>query len=340
MPERAFDRRKTQVKVSDDRLTPLEIAELLESDREMPFAIAPLLKGGESPAAYGREAWSEDASYYTSGNGAGRLIVAFTHPGGRLGVPISSFLQILRDDVYDVILLRDASELQYTHGIQGLGTFLETMRRIEDFANSKGFQQIITFGSSMGGYPALRGGRLLKARRAISVGGRYAWHPGRLMRNERSVQAFDLLCACASPSTTELVGVYSYRHEQDKGAFDLLQETFPECSGVPIDTDQHNIAGYFYKAGLLPLFLACLFDYWDEVEIRTDLLGRVEQAARHSLIWGALRDERALRATRAKIDRRHTRIREWLQGTPLRSVIRPIRALRRVLRDWSGSPKR
>ncbi len=340
MPERAFDRRKTQVKVSDDRLTPLEIAKLLESDREIPFAIAPLLKDGESPAAYRREAWSEDATYYTSGNGAGRLIVAFTHPGGRLGVPISSFLQMLRDDVYDVILLRDSSELQYTHGIQGLGTFLETLKRIEDFADSKGFQQIITFGSSMGGYPALRAGRLLKARRAISVGGRYAWHPGRLMRNERSVQAFDLLCACASPSPTELVAVYSYRHELDKSAFDLLKGTFPDCSAVPINIDQHNIAGYFYKARLLPLFLACLFDYWDEVEIRTDLLARVEEAARHSLIWGALRDERALRTSRAQIDQRHSRMREWLQGTPLWPFIRPIRALRRILRDWSGSSKR
>ena len=158
------------------------------------------------------------------------------------------------------------------------------------------------------------------------------------MRNERPVQAFDLLCACASPSHTELVAVYSYRHEQDKSAFDLLKRTFPDCSAVPIDTDQHNIAGYFYKARLLPLFLACLFDYWDEVEIRTDLLARVEQAARHSLI---MRDERALRAPRAQIDRRHTRMREWLQGTPLWPVIRPIRALRRVLRYWrSGSPKR
>ena len=303
MPDRAFDRRKTRVKAYDDLLTPLEIAKLLESDRDMPFAIASLLRGGESPAAYRREAWSEDATYYTSGNGAGRLIVAFTHPGGRLGIPISSFLQMLRDDVYDVILLRDSSQLQYSRGIQGLGTFLEAMKRIEDFAAAKGYQQIIAFGSSLGGYPALRGGRLLKARRAISVGGLYAWHPGRLMRNERSVQAFDLLCACASPSPTELVAVYAYRHDQDKSAFDLLLRTFPECSGVPIDTDRHNIAGYFYKARLLPLFLACLFDYWDEAEIRTDLLARLEQAARHSLIWKSLQKERALSASRAQVDR-------------------------------------
>ena len=37
----------------------------------------------------------------------------------------------------------------------------------------KGFQQIITFGDSRGGLPALRAGRLLQASRAISVGGRY-----------------------------------------------------------------------------------------------------------------------------------------------------------------------
>ena len=177
----------------------------------------------------------------------------------------------------------------------------------------------------------------MRASRAISVAGRYAWHPGRLTRNEISVKAFDLLCACAPPSPTELVAVYPSRHEVDRSAFDILQKTFPDCTAVPIDTDQHNVIGYFHKAHLLPLFLACLFDYWDEVEIRTDLLARLEQAARHSLIW---KSSQAVGASRAQIEQRYTRMREWLQGTPLRPIIRPIKALRRVLGDWRGAPGR
>ncbi len=103
MASAAFDRRKAWVKALDDHLTPLEIAERLASDRDLPFAIAPWFRAGQAPVQYGRQAWSEDAAYYTSGRGASRLIVAFSAPGGRLGVPISAFLQMLRDDVYDVI---------------------------------------------------------------------------------------------------------------------------------------------------------------------------------------------------------------------------------------------
>ena len=291
-----------------------------------------MLNGGENPVAYRREAWSEDATYYTSGTGASRLIVAFTHPGGRLGVPISAFLQALSADVHDVILLRDSRHLHYTRGVRELGTFLETMGRIKDFA-SKGGQQIITFGISLGGYPALRGGRLLKASRAISVSGRYAWHPGRLVRKEITVQAFDLLCPCTSSSATELILVYPSRHEEDKNAFDVLRKTLPECTAVPINTDKHNVVGYFYKAHLLPLFLACLFDYGGEAEIRTDLLARLEQAARHRLIWQAMQEEGKLQPPGA-----HLRMVEWLWGTPLWPVTWPIRALRRALRDWRGVP--
>jgi hypothetical protein len=333
MAPKAFDRQKAKVKVSDDQLTPIEIARFLEGDGQLRFAIAPLLKSGQRPAAYIREAWSEDATYFTSGRGATRLIIAFSSPAGRLGISISYFLQMLRDHVYDVVLLRDPSQLHYTHGIRGFGTYFETMRRLEDFADSKRYSQIITLGASLGGLPALRGGRLLKARRAISIGGRYVWHPGRLARKERSVHAFDLLCACAPPSPTELVVVYAQRNEEDKSAFELLKRTFPECTPVPIDIEEHNIFHYFHNVRLLPLLLACLFDYWDEVEIRTDLLARLEQAARHTLLW------QKKRAVRVPINQGHGRMREWFRTTPLWPFNLPVRALRRVLRHWrSGSP--
>ena len=77
MASAAFDRRKAWVKALDDHLTPLEIAERLASDRDLPFAIAPWFRAGQAPVQYGRQAWSEDAAYYTSGRGASRLIVAF-----------------------------------------------------------------------------------------------------------------------------------------------------------------------------------------------------------------------------------------------------------------------
>ena len=339
MARKAFDRQKTKVKVSEQHLTPLEIAKLLESDADLPFTIAPLLKSGQRPAAYTREAWSEDAIYFAGRSGTTRLLVVFSAPRARIGIPVSYFLQALRDDVYDVLMLRDPNDEHYTRGVRGLGSFLETARRIEDFAGTKGYRQIVTYGASLGGLPALRAGRLLKANRAICVGGRYPWHAGRLARAERSVDAFDLLCPCAPASPTALVIVYAQHNEVDKDAFQLVQRTFPRCVGAPIDTAKHNLVGYFYKAHLLPQFLACLFDYWDVAEIRTDLLKRLDQAAQRSQASQATREVREV--PDAQRNRRSQQVGEWLRSTPLWPLRWPASALRRTLRSagrWSRKP--
>ena len=159
----------------------------------------------------------------------------------------------------------------------------------------------------------MRAGRLLKATRAISVGGRFPWHPGRLLREEGSVQAFDPLCACAPPSPTELVVVYSQRNEEDENTYNTLRRTFPECIAAPVDTEKHNLMGYFYKANLLPLFLACLFDSWDAVETRTGLLKRLNQPVQQNKVWQSLPVARPTRTISDGIKRRLVRFGEWVK---------------------------
>jgi len=142
MAQKAFDRAKVKVKGWEDRLTPLEIARLLEGDGDLPFKIAPLLKNGQRPAAYIREAWSEEATYFAGRSDTTRLLVIFSAPRARLGIPISYVLQALRDDVYDVLVLRDPNDEHYTRGVQGLGSFLtppagsRTLRAPRDFSRS------------------------------------------------------------------------------------------------------------------------------------------------------------------------------------------------------------
>lgn len=96
------------------------------------------------------------------------------------------------------------------------------------------------------------------------------------------MQAFDNLCACYSASSTQLVSIYGSDNELDSRANAQLRKTLPGCVEVPISTEDHPAALYFYRAHLLSLFLACLFDYWDEVEVRTYLLVRLEHIARHA----------------------------------------------------------
>ncbi len=346
-PKIAFERRKAKVKELDDRLTPLEIAAALETDAEIPFMIAPLLRSGQRPVSYSREVWSEDATYYSSDTGAKTLIVAFCGTAGRLGVPISYFLQMLREDEFDVVVFRDPRQLHYTHGFRGLGSFLETMTQIKRFVDVNSFQKVLTLGTSMGGFPALRAGRLLGARRAFSIGGRYPWHPGRLMRGNTPVPAFNALCSCASPSPTELVSVYARGNELDTHADAQLRKTFSKCTSVPINIKEHGVFGYFYRAHLLPPFLACLLDYWDEAQVRNDLLGRLEYAARHARVQEALDRKRSRDLAAQEALRRRTaekKIRSLTKRLESRSrelqaiydsqswrVTGPLRAIKRML---------
>lgn len=235
----------------EDDLTPAEVARLIrdDNDGQLRFTLRSLLESGQAPVSYVRESWSEDASYFTANRGATGLVVAFCSAVGRLGVPASYFLQTMREDLYDVLVLRDPRKLHFDAGVQGLGSFLEVMHRIKTFAEVKGFREIITYGSSMGGYPALRAGLLLKANRAISMSGGYCWHVGRLIRKTKTGRAFDPLCPCFAPTTTELVAVIPSRNERDVRAFEILQRTFPKCVVVKINAEVHTLPTFFIECG-------------------------------------------------------------------------------------------
>jgi len=279
-----FDRRKKKTKDLDSRLTPSEIAKILEEGdaKELPFVIAPLLAAGEQPVSYAREAWCENVTYYSANRGARSLIVAFYDGGRCVGVPISYFLQMLRDDLYDVLALNDPRKLFFDRGIPGFSTsFLETSRAVEAFAKARGFDEVITFGASMGAYPALRAGLLLGADRAISVGGVYSWPVGGLLKRRRVPQAFDVLCPCFSDRQVKMVAVTSARHARDVSHLNLLRQTFPATHAVMIDSDQHNVMGYLRSVRLLRLFCACVFEYWNS-DIRDELLALLSATARYS----------------------------------------------------------
>src|SRR5262245_37895105 len=196
MARARFDRRKQKSHVLDNQLTPAEIADLLKSgaDEELPFTIRPLLEAGEVPVRYERQAWGTDARYYTANSGASGLIIGFCGRGWGLGVPISAFLQSLRDDLYDVVVLHDRRKPHFDRGVLECSeSFMDTVNRIRTFTHDKRYSRIVTFGASMGGFPALRAGLLLGADRAISISGRYSWHIGRLLREGNSTSAFDPL---------------------------------------------------------------------------------------------------------------------------------------------------
>jgi hypothetical protein len=267
----------------EDNLTPAEIAKLISDRRyeQFCFAIRPLLQNGQSPVRYVRESWCENANFYTANRGARRLIVAFCGLANRIGVPTSYFLQMLRDDLYDVLLLSDPLLLHFDRGVPDFSNSLvETTRRVQDFAAAKGYEEIVSFGASMGGFPALRAGLLLSAGRAISVGGRYCWHVRRLMSDEEQIKAFDLLCPCFAGAEVKMTAVLAAKNQHDVRSLDAMRRTFPACRAVMIDTDMHNVTGYFYHLGLLRLFYAALFEYGERPASGLELLSLLNEVAR------------------------------------------------------------
>ena len=147
-----YDRRKQKTRIADDILTPAEIAEIIRNDPagEFQYELRSMLESGQAPASYVRQAWSQHALYYTANRGARSLIVAFASAVNRLGVPISYFLQTLREDLYDVLVLQDPRKLHFTRGVSGLGSFVDVIRRIESYAEANGFTEIIQHGGISG----------------------------------------------------------------------------------------------------------------------------------------------------------------------------------------------
>ena len=287
----------------------------------MPFVIRPLLDAGEIPVGYLREDWGKNVKFYTANRSAQSLIVAFCGKGG-LGVPVSSFLQMMREDLYDVLVLHDERELFFDRGVAGFSdSFLEAVHRIKALATERGYGEVITFGPSMGGYPALRAGLLLGADRSISVGGMYCWHVGRLLKNRETAMAFDVLCPCFSARSTELIAVASAGHPIDSDGLRVLQRTFPNCHALLIDTREHNVMLYFHQARLLRLFCACLFEFW-HTDIRSDLLALVGKTAQYG---AGVETDRTKRLSHEL---------EAVYGSASWRLTRPLRSIAETLRRW------
>jgi hypothetical protein len=227
----------------EDTLTPLEIAALLRQPkyRELPFMIAASLSR-RPPARYIRYPISQTVNFYSGNCGAPDFLVAFCGGSRRLMMPISYFLQSIQDDVYDVLLLADWSKRHFEGGLPGYSSsLLGTLRSIQSFARVKEYRRVITYGTSMGGLPALRAGLWLDADRAISVGGRFCWHPARLTDPRHEMPAFDFLCDCRPHQRqVQVIAVFSKRNELDAKHYAVLKRILPDCMAIAFDTDYHS----------------------------------------------------------------------------------------------------
>ncbi len=210
---------------------------------------------------YRRTEIATGVNFYSAGKSAGTLVVGFGTMKGRLSMPVFMVLDALDDTRYDLLLLSDLSKRHFDIGI---GAFARTLPdlagRIRDFAGERGHKALVTFGSSMGGFPALRAGDLMRADRSISVGGRFAWHPSRLRKVRHTIHAFEPLCACRAPFGSPFYALFSRDNASDSRHAALLAEIAPNCRTIAFPGDAHGLHYEIQLKGRLDAFFAEMLD--------------------------------------------------------------------------------
>lgn len=198
------------------------------------------------------EVHHSDVRLYSAGAGASTLIVGFCGRRARLMMPIAITLQHLDDCRYDLLTVYDRRHLHYDAGVEGFAESLpELARRLSAIIEKRGYSSVITYGTSMGGLPALRLGRLLEADRAVSAGGRFVWHISRLVELKPTIGAFDLICDCRAPSRTRCYALFSHGSEEDAEGAARVAAIMPQSGLAAFSCAKHNFAFELFRKGVL-----------------------------------------------------------------------------------------
>jgi hypothetical protein len=261
-------------RIAEEKLTPGEFSELLEAAEgfrpdtrawlRKVAAFAPRVQS--APQGFRRSSLHPEIDLYRDPDvpaSGKRLLVACSGKGNRLMVPIFSFLQHLPSREFDIVLLRDMRRNHYLTGIPGYAASLpELTARLRADLRPERYKGLLCYGTSMGGFAALRLGLLLRATRAVSVGGRFPWHVNRLTRADGiSLPAFDPLCPCVSmESHSAMFAVYSAAHEPDRIDAERLctmQRVTPVAVPGPAT---HNVIRNLFNDGKLSGFYNFAFE--------------------------------------------------------------------------------
>jgi hypothetical protein len=268
--------RKRTLRQIEDRLTPLEFRSLLRRSwlapsyirREIRQTVMGKIMRRQKPQRFERRELHADVILY-SDPAAPRadkaLVVAFTGRTARLMVPVAAILQQLPAQRFDVLAVTDKSKAHYLQGIVGYAPhFVGLCERLHADTGMNAYRNVYCLGTSMGGFCALRAGVVLKARRAVSIGGRFPWHIQRLEGDDVEVPAFEILCSCVDPGPCELICCYSTGFQPDAEAARGLAATFPVRLKPVEGHEEHNFIHPFLLNGRLSPFLGELLDFEPE----------------------------------------------------------------------------
>jgi hypothetical protein len=260
-------------------LTPLELSQLLSLRGALPpqsrawlARLSALTPGVKAPQRYARTTLHPNVTLYSDATVpkcAKRLVIAFCGLFDRLMMPLVSTLQHLPSAHFDLAVLSDESRGHYLNGIGSYANDLPSLtRRLRADLQTHEYDRVVCYGTSMGGFAALRCGVLLGADRAVSVGGRYSWDVQRLLTNRDTPPCgFDLLCACVpTPAQTALISIYSGANKADRLSTERLSRVRRvEVIAVPGIAD-HNVVYHIFRSRSLDRFYSFAFGMSDELD--------------------------------------------------------------------------
>ncbi|WP_367782905.1 hypothetical protein [Mesorhizobium marinum] len=210
---------------------------------------------------YRREILADGIALYSADRSPKSLVVGFCGRDHRLFLSVGMILQTLDHTRFDLMTVVDPAELHFDSGVEGYANSLvELAGRLSDVVAARGYSGVVTYGTSMGGLPALRVGLLMGADRAVAAGGRFAWNIGRLLRGEKHVGAFDLLCRCRKPGKTEIYAIFSEGHDGDVESAQRLAAIRPDSRLLPLPCLDHNFVYEIQKARRLDEYHREIFD--------------------------------------------------------------------------------
>jgi hypothetical protein len=187
------------------------------------------------------------------------LLIGFCDNLARLLIPTGHFLQYIPAGRFDVLVLADERDSGFETGAGAVrGTMPGWVRCIVQEFEVRRYRGVYCLGTSMGGFPALRAGSMLGAKRSVSVAGTLAWPMERLRAGTRS-ESFDQLCVCR-PQSGDLILAYSSGHARDAAHATRMQRRIG-ARLVPIEAEGHNTFHELLKMGKLDVFLGSILDF-------------------------------------------------------------------------------
>jgi len=231
-------------------------------DREWVSKMTRFISKRESWAAeFRRKGILKGMTLYTAdiGSCAGKtLIIGFTGPFHRLGLPSPLLLGCLNPALYDVVLLRDFSKRFFSKGIPGLGAdFFQALPNLKSHVDPTAYRNCIALGASSGGLPAVLAAILLKLNRGVSIGGldfpRFA---AKLRDFGVSDEPYAALLASRPDPFPELLLVFGAGYATDVVAARGLHGRVPSRLLEVKACDDHLVLAWKLLRGRLPKFLS------------------------------------------------------------------------------------